>query len=94
MLFVQALFLRLVRRAWFSSQASAMSFAVLVYLAAALFFYRLLIVNNYDEKMYDKYNPSGTDDPTKQKGLLLAVFLTAVPYLLLAALKLLFPKDH
>lgn len=93
-LFMQALFLRLVRRAWFSSHAVAMSSAILIYLCTALLFYRLLIINNYDEKMYNKYESSGISDLDKQRGPFLAAFITVSPYLLLIALKLLFQRQH
>jgi hypothetical protein len=93
-LLLQAAFLRLVRGSWFSSSFSAMSFAVTVYLCTALIFYRIFIINNYDEKIYHKYEKSGNSDPNKRSGLLLSVIVAIVPYLLLLSLKLLLPRAH
>lgn len=93
-LFTQALFLRLVRHAWFSSQSMAMSFALFVYLCTALVFYRIFIINNYDEKIYNKYEASWTNNPNKLRGLLCSVFVAIAPYILILSLKFLFPVRH
>ena len=93
-LFLQAAFLRLVRHAWFSSQSLGISFAVFVYVSTALIFYNIIIVNNYDEKIYNKYEPSWTNNPNKRSGLLFAIFVAIAPYILLLSLKLFFPGHH
>lgn len=93
-LFLQAAFLRLVRHAWFTSQSLAMSFAIFVYVSTALVLYRIFILNNYDEKIYNKYEPSWINKPNKLRGLLYSILLVVAPYLLLLTLKLLFPVSH
>jgi hypothetical protein len=93
-LLLQAIFLRLVRRAWFSSPSFAMSFAMLVYFSTALLFYRIFIVNNYDEKIYNKYEQLQASNSNKQRALFLSVFVAIVPYLLLLLLKIFFPTQH
>ena len=93
-LFMQAAFLRLVRGAWFSSPSMAMSFAVTVYLATALIFYRIFIINNYDEKIYNKYEQSGNNNPNKRSALIFSFIVAIFPYVLLLSLKLLVPADH
>jgi hypothetical protein len=93
-LFLQAAFLRLVRQAWFSTQSLGMSFAIFVYASTALILYRILIINNYDEKIYNKYEPSWTNNPNKLNGLLLSVLMVIAPYLLLLSLKIFFPGNH
>lgn len=93
-LFMQAAFLRMVRGSWFSSPGTSMSFAVMVYLATALIFYRIFIINNYDEKIYNKYEQSGSSNPNKRSSLLLAVLVAVIPYILLLSLKLFFPRQH
>ena len=93
-LFMQAAFLRLVRGSWFSSQSASMSFAVAVYLSTAAILYRVFIINNYDEKIYNKYERSGSSSPQKSNSLFLSVLVAAIPYLLLVSLKLFFPRQH
>jgi hypothetical protein len=92
-LFMQAAFLRLVRHAWFSSPVISMTFALLVYMCAVLICYRIFIINNYDEKIYDKYEKSGNSSPNKQRNLLLSFIVAIFPYLLLLSLRL-FPAGH
>lgn len=93
-LLAQAIFLRLVRHSWFASQSMAMSFAILVYVCMALVFYRIFIVNNYDEKIYNKYEASWTNNPNKDRELLFSVFVAIAPYLLLLSLKIFVPASH
>jgi hypothetical protein len=93
-LFMQAAFLRLVRGAWFSSPSTSMLFAVTVYLCTAILLYRIFIINNYDEKIYNKYEKSANNNPNQQRSLLLSVLVAIVPYLLLLSLKLFFPNQH
>lgn len=93
-LFVQAIFLRWIRHAWFASQSLALAFALFVYLSTALIFYRVFIINNYDEKIYTKYEPSWTSNPNKLSGLLCAVFVAITPYILLLSLRLFFSGHH
>lgn len=93
-LLLQAAFLRLIRHAWFTSQSLAMSFAIFVYVSTAMILYRIFIINNYDEKIYNKYESSWISNPNKAKGLLFSVLLVIAPYILLLTLKLLFPTRH
>ena len=91
---MQAAFLRLVRGSWFSSQSASMSFAVAVYLTTAAILYRIFIINNYDEKIYNKYERSANSTPKNRNSLLLSVVVAVIPYLLLLSLKLFFPRQH
>ena len=93
-LLLQAAFLRLIKRAWFSSPAVAMSFALSVYLVIGLVFYRIFIIDNHDEKIFHKYEQSWNSNPNKKGVLLLCIFVAIVPYVLLLALSLLFPRQH
>ncbi len=93
-LLMQAVFLRLVRRAWFSSPSLAMSFAVSVYVITALLFYYIFIINSYDEKIQQKYEKSWNEDPNKRNNLLFSFFVAVGPYILLLSLRLFFPRNH
>ncbi len=93
-LLFQTVFLRVFRRAWFTSQSLAMTFALSVYLISALLFYQIFIVNNYDEKIVTKYETSWANNPNKQRSFLICALVTAAPYLLLLIVKMLFPRGN
>lgn len=93
-LFAQAIFLRLVRQAWFSSQALAMSFAMLSYLCITFLFYHIFIVNSYDEKIINKYESATTNGTNNRTGLIWSFLAAAAPYLLMVSLKLFFPRQQ
>jgi hypothetical protein len=93
-LLLQAGFLRLVRNAWFSSQEGALLFAITVYMVIGLLFYRIFIVNEYDQKIFDKHSNSWANNPNKKRDLLISVLVAAVPYILLFSLKMIFPRSH
>jgi hypothetical protein len=92
-LLFQTVFLRIFRHAWFTSQSLAMTFALSVYLITALLFYQIFIVNNYDEKIVNKYETSWANNPNKQRSFLICALVAAAPYLLLLIVKLLFPRS-
>jgi len=93
-LLIQTLLLRFVRNAWFSSQDVAMAFAMAVFLGTTFLFHRILIVNNYDEKIYNKFEARWNDHPNKQRAFAGAILMTAAPFLLMFFLKILFPVQH
>ncbi|AXY75346.1 hypothetical protein D3H65_15740 [Paraflavitalea soli] len=93
-LLIQAVFLRLVRRAWFSTPSLAMSFAVSVYVITAMLFYYIFIINSYDEKICNQYEKSGNNDPNKRNGQFVSFFVAMVPYVLLLSLRVFFPRNH
>jgi hypothetical protein len=94
-LFLQASYLRLVRQVWFSSSSTAMMFAISVYLIIAALFHRIFIVQEYDQRIFNKYAGDWEQNPNKKRDLLICLLVAAVPYLLLISLKLFFPRpDH
>lgn len=71
-----------------------MSFALFVYLGSAMILHRIFIVNNYDEKIYNKYQSAWDQNPNKRRSWLLSFLVAAAPYFLLLLLKKLFPGGH
>src|SRR5258708_35690836 len=53
LLFLQTLFLRYVKGAWFSSHSGAMVSALTIYVGIAVLFYRIFIVDEKDQKIVD-----------------------------------------
>ncbi|MDF2193748.1 hypothetical protein [Paraflavitalea sp. CAU 1676] len=93
-LLAQALVLRFVRNAWFSSQEVAMAFAMGVFLGTTMLFHRIFIVNSYDEKIYNKFETAWNNHPNKQKAFAGAILVAAAPYLLMFLLRTFFPVQH
>ena len=93
-LFLQAGFLRFVRHSWYASQSGAMLFAMTVYLGIALLFHRIFIVNEHDQKIFNKFVQDWDQNPNKKRDLLLSALVTALPYILMFSLKMIFPRPQ
>jgi hypothetical protein len=88
LLFLQSLFFRFVRNGWFSSPAIAMINALSIYTAIAFLFYHIFIVEERDQKIFDKYINAWHDNPHKKRDLFITSFVAAVPYLSMLCIKL------
>ena len=88
LLFLQSLFFRFVRNGWFSSPVAAMSNALSIYTAMAFLFYRIFIVEERDQKIFDKYINAWHDNPHKKRDLFITSFVAAVPYVSMVCIKL------
>lgn len=91
-LLLQTSFLRFVRRVWFTSHPNAMLFSITIYLIFGLLFHYIFIVKEHDQKIFDKYAQDWDRNPNKKRDLLLSVLVTVAPYLIMASLKLFFPR--
>lgn len=91
-LLLQSLFLRFVKMAWFTSQGEAMLYALFVYTAITMVFHRVLIVKEHDQKIFNKFESYWTNNPNKKRDLVVAMIVTAVPYVLLVGMKIFFPR--
>jgi hypothetical protein len=90
LLFLQSLFFRFVRNGWFSSHMAAMINALAIYTAITLLFHRIFIVEERDQKIFDKYINKWHDNPNKKRDLFITSFVAAVPYLSMLCVKLFF----
>jgi hypothetical protein len=91
-LFLQAIYLRTIKHSWFTTKSGAMFFALSVYLLAAMVFHRIFIINERDQQIFDKYAASWDSNPNKKRDVMISLFIIAIPYLLLGALKWLMPR--
>jgi hypothetical protein len=62
-----------------------------VYTAITLLFHRIFIVNERDQKIFNKYVDSWQNNPNKKRDLFIASFVAAVPYLSMIAIKIFLP---
>lgn len=89
---LQMLFLRFIKNAWFSSQAGAMTFSLAMYSGVTMFFYWLLIMRGVDQKIFSKYESRWNSNPNQKRDLVIAFTVAAIPYLIIATVKLFFPR--
>jgi hypothetical protein len=91
-LFLETVYLRIVRYSWFSSRFGATLFAATVYLFTAMVFNHIFIVNERDRRIFEKYEEKWDRNPKKRRDLMISVFVIVVPYIFLVSLAKLFPR--
>src|SRR5450755_1135081 len=85
-LFLEAVYLRLIRHSWFSSKPGASLFAAAVYLLTALVLHHIFIVNERDRKIFEKYGEKWDRNQKKKRDLLISVFVIVAPYVFLVTI--------
>lgn len=60
----------------------------------ALIFHRILIVEERDQRIFNKYAQAWSRNRNKKRDLLFAAFVVILPYILLISLKVFFPRPH
>jgi hypothetical protein len=93
-LFLEAVYLRLIRHSWFSSKSGSIFFCAFVLLFTAKIFIYIFIVNESDRKIFGKYEEGWDRNPNKQRDLVISVFIIVVPYLMLGSLSYFFPRHR
>ena len=88
-LFLQSLFVRFIRHGWFASHAVAMINALTIYTIITVFFYRIFIIEERDQKIFDRYINKWESNPNKKRDLFIASFIAVAPYLSMFSIKLL-----
>jgi hypothetical protein len=91
-LFLEAVYLRMIRHSWFSSKPGASLFAAAVYLLTALVLHHIFIVNERDRKIFEKYGEKWDRNQKKKRDLLISVFVIVAPYVFLVSLARFFPR--
>ena len=91
-LFLQLLFLRFIKHAWFSSHPGGMFYALTIYTGITLLFHRILIVKEHDQRIFNKYVSNWQNNSNKRRDLFLALSVAAAPYLMMLGVKMFFPR--
>ncbi len=91
-LFLEAVYLRIIKHSWFTTKPGATIFAATVYILAAIILNHIFVVNERDRMIYEKYEGRLDNDQTKKRDFLISVFVMAIPYVLLVTLSILFPR--
>lgn len=91
-LLFQLFFLRFIKNAWFSSHQGAMFFAMTVYAGILLLFHYHFITKEVDQKIFQKYQNAWKKNPNKTRDLLLALAVAVIPYTIMVAVRVWFPR--
>jgi hypothetical protein len=87
-LFLQSIFFRFIRHGWFASQFVGMVNALSIYTIITYLFYRIFIVEERDQKIFDKYINAWEENPNKKRDLFVTSFIAAVPYVAMIGIKI------
>lgn len=94
LLLLEALYLHLVRHAWFSSPAQSTLFTASVYLLAAILFNHIFISQDRDLKIFDKYQKAFNRHPNRKRHLIISVIILLTPYFVLLLNVIFFPRHR
>ncbi len=91
-LFLEAVYLRIIKHSWFTSKPGASIFAATVYILTAIILNHIFVVNERDRMIYEKYESKWDSNQKKKRDFLISVFVIAIPYVFLVTLSILFPR--
>jgi|SRR5450432_947748 len=91
-LFLEAVYLRIVRHSWFTSKPISALFAAAVYLLTAWVLHYIFIIHEQDRRIFEKYEEKWDRNQWKKRDLLISVFMIVAPYVFLASLARFFPR--
>jgi len=87
-LFFQSLFFHFIRHGWYSVPAFAMFNALGIYTLITALFYRIFILEERDQKIFDKHISAWEQNPNKKRDLFITSFIAAVPYVAMIGVKI------
>lgn len=92
LLLFESLYLHLLKHSRFVSPAQSTVFAGSIYMLTALFFHYIFIVRDRDLKIFDRYEQASGRNPRRKLHFILSVGVLMLPYAVLAAFALCFPR--
>jgi hypothetical protein len=94
LLLMESVYLKFVKHTRFASPMQSMIFASSIYFLTAALFHYIFIVRDRDQKIFGKYEELAEQHPKQKRHLLISLFVLALPYLVLAAFAIIFPRPH
>jgi hypothetical protein len=91
-LLLEALYLHIIKHAWFSSSAESTIFAASIYMLTAVLFNYIFIVKHRDLKIFGKYEELSNKNPKRKRHLIISVSILLLPYLALISFAVFFPR--
>src|SRR5882757_242948 len=73
LLLLEALYLHLIKHAWFSSPAESAIFAISLYVLTALLFNYTFIIKDRDLKIFEKYEELSNQNPKRKRHLIISI---------------------
>jgi hypothetical protein len=92
LLLLEALYLHMIRHAWFSSKEESTIFAASLYMLTAVLFNYIFIVKDRDQKIFGKYEKLTIRDPRRKMHFIISVGVLIMPYLALISFAVFFPR--
>lgn len=94
LLLLESIYLHFIKHTRFASPMQSMVFASSIYVLTAALFHYIFIVKDRDQKIYGKFEDLAEQHPKQKRHFLLSLFVLALPYLVLVAFAIIFPRPH
>lgn len=92
LLFLESLYLHVIRHARFTSRGESAIFAASLYLLTALLFHYIFIIKDRDLKIFGKYEEVSSQHPQRKWHFVISVAVLIMPYLGLLSFAVFFPR--
>jgi len=94
LLLFESIYLHFIKHTRFASPMQSMIFASSIYILTAALFHYIFIVKDRDQKIYGKFEELSEQHPKQKRHFVLSLFVLALPYLVLVAFAIIFPRPH
>lgn len=94
LLLFESIYLHFIKHTRFASPMQSMIFASSIYILTAALFHYIFIVKDRDQKIYGKFEELSEQHPKQKRHFVLSLFVLALPYLVLVAFAITFPRLH
>jgi len=92
LLLLESVYLHFFKHSRFNSPTQSTVFAGSLYLLTAFFFHYIFIVRDRDQRIFGRYEDQFTRNRWRRQHFLLSIGVLLLPYLVLAALAIVFPR--
>ena len=92
LLLMESIYLHFIKHTRFASPMQSMVFASSIYVLTAALFHYIFIVKDRDQKIFGRYEERAEQNPKQKRHFLISIFVLALPYLVLAAFAIIFPR--
>jgi Na+/H+ antiporter NhaD/arsenite permease-like protein len=94
LLLLESIYLHFIKHTRFASPMQSMLFAGSIYALTAALFHYIFIVRDRDQKIFGKYEEIAERNPRQKWHFFLSVGVLALPYVVLIAFAIFFPRPR
>jgi len=94
LLLFESLYLHLFKHHRFASKMESTVFAGTIYMLTAAFFHYIFIIRDRDRQIVEKYEALTEEHPRRKLHLILSLSVLLLPYVLLIAAAIVFPRKN